>query len=168
MWQTARDERIRVGGVRMKLTAGQAAPDFRLEDQDGNEVSLADFRGRKLVLYFYPKDDTRGCTIEARGFNHLLGRFEDQNVAVIGVSSDDARSHRRFRAKYGLSFPLLCDTEAEVAKAYEAYGERVSSDGTTVVGVLRSTFLIDEEGMIAQAWYEVTPDGHPEAVLTQV
>jgi peroxiredoxin Q/BCP len=152
----------------MRLTPGQAAPDFRLEDQDGNAVSLAGFRGRKLVLYFYPKDDTRGCTIEARGFNHLLGRFEEQNVAVIGVSRDDARSHRRFRAKYGLSFPLLCDPDAETAGAYGAFGERVSSDGSTVVGVLRSTFLIDEEGKIVQPWYEVSPDGHPEAVLTQV
>jgi peroxiredoxin Q/BCP len=152
----------------MELTPGTAAPDFRLEDQDGTAVSLSDFKGRKLVLYFYPKDDTRGCTLEAQQFNQLLGRFDDQNVAVIGVSADDARSHRHFRAKYGLTFPLLCDTDTTVARAYGAYGGRTSSSGGTVEGVLRSTFLIDENGTIEQAWYQVSPDGHPEAVLTEV
>ena len=152
----------------MELQPGQPAPDFGLQDHDGNLVQLADFRGRKVVLYFYPKDDTRGCTIEARQFNDLLRHFEGQNVAVLGVSADDATSHRRFRAKYGLTFPLLCDTDFTVAQAYGAYGERQSASGETVTGILRSTFLIDEQGAIEQAWYRVSPDGHPEAVLAHL
>ncbi|MFZ0214969.1 MAG: peroxiredoxin [Candidatus Dormiibacterota bacterium] len=151
----------------MPLTAGVEAPLFRLEDQDGNTYALAELSGRKVLLYFYPKDDTRGCTMEAQQFNELLRRFEDGGIVVLGVSADDARSHQRFRAKYGLRFPLLCDTGAEVAKAYDAYGER-HSFGKTVVGVKRSTFLIDEGGRIERAWYDVRPDGHPEAVLAEV
>jgi thioredoxin-dependent peroxiredoxin len=148
----------------MALTSGQPAPDFRLEDQDGNTVSLSDFRGRKLVLYFYPKDDTPGCTTEACQFNDSLARFEDRDAAVVGISADDAESHRRFRARFGLNFPLLVDTGAEVAKAYESWGEKQYGD-RTFVGVLRSTFLIDAEGRLEKTWYDVSPDGHPEAIL---
>ena len=148
----------------MPLTAGEDAPAFRLEDQDGSTYALSDLSGKKVLLYFYPKDDTRGCTMEAQQFNELLRRFEDQGIVVLGVSADDARSHQRFRAKYGLRFPLLCDEGAQVAKAYGAYGER-HSFGKTVEGVKRSTFLIDESGRIERAWYDVRPDGHPEAVL---
>jgi thioredoxin-dependent peroxiredoxin len=151
----------------MKLTPGQPAPDFHLEDQDGTTVSLGDFKGRKLVLYFYPKDDTHGCTIEANQFNQLLSRFEERDVAVLGVSADDAASHRRFRAKYGLDFPLLCDTTTEVSTAYGSYGEKQYGD-RTFTGVLRSTFLIDGDGKIEQAWYDVSPDGHPEAVHAEL
>jgi thioredoxin-dependent peroxiredoxin len=149
----------------MALTSGQPAPDFQLQDQDGTTVSLDSFRGRKVVLYFYPKDDTPGCTVEACQFNDSLSRFHDQDVAVLGVSADDADSHQRFRAKFGLGFPLLVDTGGEVAKAYGAWGEKRYGD-RTFVGVLRSTFLIDEQGRIEKAWYDVKPDGHPEAILT--
>jgi thioredoxin-dependent peroxiredoxin len=149
----------------MALTSGQPAPDFRLQDQDGNTVSLSDFRGRKLVLYFYPKDETPGCTTEACQFNDSLTRFEEQDVAVLGVSADDADSHRRFRAKFGLGFPLLVDTGGEVARLYGSWGEKRFGD-RTFVGVLRSTFLIDDQGRIEKAWYDVSPDGHPEAILT--
>ncbi len=152
----------------MTLTAGDAAPDFRLLDQDGAEVSLADFRGRKVVLYFYPKDDTRGCTLEATQFNEAFQHFTEQNAAVVGVSADNATSHRRFRAKYRLRFPLLCDVDGVVSAAYGSYGERISSGGTAVDGVLRSTFLIDEAGRIEQSWYGVAPNGHAQAVLTAI
>lgn len=148
----------------MALIPGQPAPDFRLQDQDGNTVSLSDFQGRKLVLYFYPKDDTPGCTTEACQFNDSLARFEDRDVAVVGISADDAESHTRFRARFGLNFPLLVDTGGEVAKAYESWGEKQYGD-RTFVGVLRSTFLIDEEGRLEKTWYDVSPDGHPEAIL---
>jgi thioredoxin-dependent peroxiredoxin len=151
----------------MSLTSGQQAPDFNLQDQDGNAVSLSDFRGRKLVLYFYPKDDTPGCTTEACQFNDSLTRFQNEDVAVVGISADDAESHQRFRAKFGLGFPLLVDEGGEVAKAYGSWGEKTYGD-KTFTGVLRSTFLIDEEGKIWHAWYDVRPDGHPEAILASL
>ena len=148
----------------MSLTSGHQAPDFTLKDQDGNAVSLADFRGRKLVVYFYPKDDTPGCTTEACQFNDSLDRFQNEDVAVVGISADDAESHHRFRAKFGLNFPLLVDEGGEVAKAYDSWGTRTYGD-RTFTGTLRSTFLIDEQGKIWHAWYDVRPDGHPEAIL---
>lgn len=151
----------------MALTAGEQAPAFRLQDQDGETHSLEDLRGKKVLLYFYPKDDTHGCTLEAQQFNRLLQQFEHEGIVVLGVSADDARSHQRFRAKYGLEFPLLCDLDASVARAYGAYGEKTSY-GRTTMGVKRSTFLIDEEGTVERAWYNVRPDGHPEAVLAEV
>ena len=128
-------------------------------------MSLGDFQGRKLLLYFYPKDDTPGCTTEACQFRDTGQQFGQHGVAVVGVSADDGESHRRFRAKYSLDFPLLSDAGGEVAKAYDAWGEKTW--GTqTFTGVLRSTFLIDEQGRIEQAWYDVSPDGHPEAILS--
>ncbi|HEX4216392.1 MAG TPA: peroxiredoxin [Candidatus Dormibacteraeota bacterium] len=151
----------------MELTPGKAAPTFRLTDHEGSEVSLSDFRGRKLVLYFYPKDDTRGCTMEANQFNGLLDRFAERDVAVLGVSADDARSHRRFRNKYHLRFPLLCDEGGEISRAYGSYGLRQPDDPSSE-GVLRSTFLINEQGDLERAWYGVAPDGHPEAVLAEL
>ena len=151
----------------MALTAGDQAPAFRLEDQDGATHALDELRGKKVLLYFYPKDDTHGCTLEAQQFNQLLERFQSEGIEVLGVSADDARSHQRFRAKYGLQFPLLCDLDASVAQAYGAYGEKTMY-GRTTKGVKRSTFLIDPEGRIERAWYNVRPDGHPEAVLTEV
>lgn len=151
----------------MALKAGDQAPAFRLEDQDGVTHALDELHGKKVLLYFYPKDDTHGCTLEAQQFNQLLERFESEGIVVLGVSKDDARSHQRFRAKYGLRFPLLCDLDASVAQAYGAYGEK-HMYGRTTQGVNRSTFLIDGDGRIERAWYNVRADGHPEAVLTTV
>ena len=148
----------------MALEPGDDAPDFDLVDQDGKAVSLAGLKGGKVLLYFYPKDDTPGCTKEACQFNDSLQRFKDQSVTVLGVSADDAASHQRFIAKYSLGFPLLVDEGAETAKAYGAYGEKTFM-GRTSVGIKRSTFLIDEQGKIERAWYNVRADGHPEAVL---
>ncbi|MBO0684312.1 MAG: thioredoxin-dependent thiol peroxidase, partial [Candidatus Dormibacteraeota bacterium] len=136
-------------------------------DQDGEQVDLASYRGRKVVVYFYPKDDTPGCTTEACQFNDGLSAFEGQGVDVVGISADDAESHRRFRGKYGLQFKLLSDADHRVADSYGAYGDMTFA-GKTFTGILRSTFLVDEEGRIQQAWYEVKPDGHPAAILQEV
>ena len=135
-----------------------------MPDEDGKPVSLDDFRGQKVVVYFYPKDDTPGCTKEACGFNDALARFTEASVPVLGISSDDAASHQRFRSKYGLAFPLLTDADHAVMEAYGAWGEKTLY-GKTSIGVLRSTFLIDEDGKVKKAWYSVKTDGHAEKVL---
>lgn len=151
----------------MKLQPGDPAPQFTLPDQDGRPVALADHRGRKVVVYFYPKDDTPGCTKEACQFNDVLSGFEDLAVDVIGVSGDPAESHRRFRSKYGLAFTLLTDADYRVAGQYGAYGEKVLY-GKPTTGVIRSTFLIDEHGRVLRAWYGVRADGHAARVLAEV
>jgi len=148
----------------VKLEPGQPAPDFNLPDQDGRQVSLSAYRGRRVLVYFYPKDDTPGCTKEACQFNDSLPGFDEAGVDILGISGDDAASHRAFRAKYGLRFQLLTDTGNEVASAYGSYGERMLY-GKPVVGVLRSTFLIDPDGRIERAWYSVQADGHAGKVL---
>lgn len=151
----------------MALKTGDQAPDFHLPDQDGNTVSLGDFAGRKLLLYFYPKDDTPGCTAEACAFRDSSQEYRDRGIAILGVSADDATSHQRFRANHGLPFPLLSDVDGTAAKAYDSWGTRKLSIGE-FTGAFRSTFLIDEQGRIAQAWYDVSPQGHPEAVLAAI
>ena len=150
----------------MKLQPGDPAPGFRLPDQAGEPVDLADFRGRKVIVYFYPKDDTPGCTKEACQFNDALSGFEGLGVDVLGISSDDAASHQRFRAKYGLRFRLLTDADNRVAADYGAYGEKLLY-GRAVVGTIRSTFLVDEQGSIERAWYGVRADGHAAKVLAE-
>lgn len=150
-----------------RLEQGAPAPDFSLPDQDGNQVSLADYRGRKVIVYFYPKDDTPGCTKEACQFNDNLQAFEQAGVPVLGVSPDDGGSHQRFRDKYGLRFPLLSDTDHQVAETYGAWGEQ-SRYGRTFTGVIRSTFLVDEEGSVGRAWYNVKADGHAAKVLAEI
>ncbi len=124
-------------------------------------MSTDALRGKRYVLYFYPKDDTPGCTIEAGQFNDHLTQFERMRVPVIGVSADGAASHRAFKAKCGLRFPLLSDADRKAHEAYGAWGERPGRG----VGVIRSTFLIDEEGKVKRAWYGVRPDGHAAEVL---
>lgn len=150
----------------MKLQPGDPAPGFRLPDQDGTPVDLADYRGRKVVVYFYPKDDTPGCTREACQFNDALDGFEDLGVDVVGISADDAASHQRFRARYGLRFRLLTDAGSRTAAAYGAHGEKMLY-GRPVVGPIRSTFLLDEQGRIERAWYGVRADGHAARVLAE-
>jgi peroxiredoxin Q/BCP len=151
----------------MRLEPGAIAPTFTLPDQDGKPVDLAGFRGRKVVVYFYPRDDTPGCTKEACQFNDARSGFEDAGVDVLGISADDGDSHRRFRAKYGLNFTLLTDAGNEVATQYGAHGEKMLY-GKTTIGVIRSTFLVDEEGRIERAWYGVKADGHADRVLAEV
>ncbi len=150
----------------MKLQPGDPAPPFRLPDQDGAPVDLADYRGRKVIVYFYPKDDTPGCTTEACQFNDSLGEFEGLGVDVVGISADDGDSHQRFRAKYDLRFRLLTDADNAIAEAYGAYGEKMLY-GKPTVGTIRSTFLVDEEGRIERAWYGVRADGHAAKVLEE-
>jgi thioredoxin-dependent peroxiredoxin len=150
-----------------RLEAGQAAPKFTLTDQDGTKVSLASFKGRKVIVYFYPKDDTPGCTKEACQFNDNLKAFDKADAAVIGISPDNAEKHTKFRSKYKLSFPLLSDPDKKVMEAYGAFGEKMMY-GKKVTGVIRSTFLIDEKGKIERAWYAVRADGHAAKVLEVV
>jgi peroxiredoxin Q/BCP len=149
-----------------KLQAGDEAPGFTLPDHDGKPVSLADFKGQQVVVYFYPKDMTSGCTAEACQFNDNLQQFSAAKVAVLGISPDGAESHRRFRAEHGLSFPLLTDADHAVMEAYGAWGEKTLY-GKKSVGVIRSTFLVDEEGRVRRAWYSVKANGHAEKVLAE-
>jgi thioredoxin-dependent peroxiredoxin len=150
-----------------KLAEGAQAPSFTLPDQDGNPVSLDDFKGSKVLVYFYPADDTPGCTKEACQFNDNLANFQAAGVPVIGVSPDDAASHQRFRNKHGLRFPLLTDADHTVMDAWGAWGEKTRY-GRTSVGVLRSTFLLDAHGRVERAWHDVSADGHAATVLSQL
>ena len=140
--------------------AGQEAPTFRLPSQDGTEVSLDQFRGKWVVLYFYPKDNTPGCTIEAHNFQRDLPKYEQNNAVVVGVSVDSADSHKGFCAKQGLTFKLLADTDKKVV---EQYGSLRNMMGMKMAA--RNTFLIDPEGKIAKVWTGVDPNHHSEAVL---
>lgn len=150
-----------------KLAPGDSAPAFNLPDQDDEMVSLSDFSGRKVVLYFYPKDDTPGCTKEACQFDEQLGAFEGAGVPVLGISPDHAESHLAFRAKHGLRLRLLSDPEHTAMEAYGAWGAKTMY-GKATTGVIRSTFLVDEDGRIARAWYHVRADGHAAKVLAEL
>jgi peroxiredoxin Q/BCP len=150
-----------------QLEEGAQAPTFTLPDQDGDQVSLDDFKGSKVLVYFYPADDTPGCTKEACQFNDNLAGFQAAGVPVIGVSPDDAASHQRFRNKYGLRFPLLTDADHAVMDAWGTWGEKTSY-GRRSVGVLRSTFLLDEDGRVERAWHNVKADGHAATVLSHL
>jgi len=149
-----------------KLAAGVKAPAFTLPDADGNKVSLSSYAGHKVVVYFYPRDDTPGCTKEACQFNDALSQFEGLGIPVIGISPDKTTSHVKFRDKYGLQFPLLSDPDHTVMEKYGAWGEKTMY-GKATTGVIRSTFLIDEKGKIARAWYSVKADGHAAKVLEE-
>lgn len=146
------------------LKPGDPAPDFALESDSGETVRLKDLRGRKVVLYFYPKDDTPGCTVEACGFRDRHGDLEEADAVVLGVSPDDAKSHRKFKEKYGLPFPLLSDPDHAVASAYGAWGKK-KMYGKEYAGILRSTFIIDEQGRIEKAYEKVKPEGHADEIL---
>ncbi len=148
----------------MRLNVGDRAPGFTLGNQAGERVSLHSFTGERIVLYFYPADDTPGCTTEACQFNDALAPLRDLNVSVLGVSPDDAERHRAFIAKYGLSFTLLSDPEHVVMAKYGAYGEK-QLYGKTVTGVIRSTFVIGPTQRIEHAWYGVRANGHAARVL---
>jgi peroxiredoxin Q/BCP len=142
---------------------GKPAPDFELESDAGGTVKLSELRGRPVVLYFYPKDDTPGCTAQACGIRDAWDRFVERAV-VLGISPDDASSHERFKAKFGLPFPLLADTDHRVAEAYDVWKER-SMYGRKFMGIERSTFIVAEDGMLARAFRKVKPAEHADLVL---
>jgi peroxiredoxin Q/BCP len=143
------------------IEKGSAAPDFTLASDAGGDVTLSALRGKKVVLYFYPKDDTPGCTVQACDFRDATPAFEKLDAVVLGVSPDSVESHGKFRSKFGLTFPLLADEGHVVSEAYGVWKER-SMYGRKFMGIERSTFLIDEEGQIAEAWRKVKPKGHAE------
>ena len=143
---------------------GEAAPDFSLPADDGRQVKLSQLRGRPVVLYFYPKDDTPGCTREACAFRDKSAELAARGAAVLGVSPDDVASHGRFRDKYHLNFPLLADAGHQLAERYGAWREK-NMYGKKSMGIQRSTFLIDGEGRVRKVWKKVSVDGHDEEVL---
>jgi peroxiredoxin Q/BCP len=151
----------------MSLQVGDLAPDFSMPTDDGRTISLRDLRGRKVVLYFYPKDDTPGCTKEACSFRDNLPTFANVNAEIIGVSRDDSDSHRAFRDKYGLNFMLASDTDGSVVNDYGVWKEK-NLYGRTFMGIERTTFLIDENGKIEAIWPRVQVDGHTEQVLAAI
>lgn len=146
------------------LNEGDKAPAFALNDETGTSVGLSDFAGRKVVVYFYPKDDTPGCTKEACSFRDNYDAILEKGAVVIGISADDERSHERFKTKYDLPFYLLADPEKKTIEAFGAWGEK-KRDGKSYEGILRSTFVIDENGTIIKAWPQVNPDQHAQEVL---
>lgn len=149
------------------LAEGTKAPDFTLPDKDGNNVSLHDFAGKKVILYFYPKDDTTGCTKQACGFAALYPDFEEAGAVVIGVSKDSVASHQKFVTKYDLPFVLLADPELNVIKAYDVWVEK-SMFGKKYMGTERSTYVIDENGTIVKAFQKVRPADNPKKMLKEV
>lgn len=150
----------------MALDVGDSVPTFSLPSSSGKEVSLADYKGKKIVLYFYPKDDTPGCTTEACEFRDNLKNYEAINAVVIGVSKDPLKSHDKFIEKYGLPFELISDEEGKLLDAFGTWKEK-SMYGKTFMGVERSTFLIAEDGKIAKAWRKVSVPNHVAEVLEE-
>lgn len=146
------------------LNEGDIAPDFTTKDQSGKELKLSDFRGRRVVLYFYPKDDTPGCTKQACSLRDSYDAFTEKGIKVLGVSNDDEASHRKFISKFSLPFDLLADTEKEIVNAYGVYGEK-NMYGKKYMGINRTTFLIDEEGKIKKIFKKVNVDEHADEVL---
>lgn len=146
------------------LSVGDKAPNFMLNDQDGNPVQLADFKGKKLVIYFYPKDQTPGCIKEACSFRDNIDAYKQHDIAVLGVSIDSEKSHQNFIAKQNLNFPLLADVEKVMVNAYEVWGEK-SMYGRKYMGVFRKTFLVNETGNIDKIYEKVKVATHAEDVL---
>lgn len=146
------------------LQAGDPVPDFSVESDSAGNVSSAALRGRRYVIYFYPKDDTPGCTKEACSFRDCMPDFKDLGVPVFGVSADDAKAHGRFAAKYQLNFPLLIDPDKKLLEAFGVWAEK-SNYGRKYMGVLRSTFVVDADGKIEKVWPKVKTDGHGGEVL---
>ncbi|HKV34211.1 MAG TPA: thioredoxin-dependent thiol peroxidase [Pyrinomonadaceae bacterium] len=146
------------------IKEGTNAPAFKTTDANGEAVSLKDLKGQKVVLYFYPKDDTPGCTKEACSFRDAWGKFKKQGITVLGVSPDSEASHKKFETKYKLPFTLLADKDHAIADAYGVWGEKKFM-GRTYMGVLRTTFLIDEKGKIKKVFEKVKPEDHASEVL---
>jgi thioredoxin-dependent peroxiredoxin len=146
------------------LAVGKKAPAFALESSEGNKVKLSDFSGTPVVVYFYPRDNTPGCTVEAEGFRDAYAKFKKLGVAVVGVSKDSIASHCKFRDKFKLNFPLLSDPEGKVLEAYGAWGDKVMY-GKKMKGIIRSTVLIDGSGKVVHHWPKVSVKGHVDDVL---
>ena len=152
----------------MAIEEGKAAPAFTLQDTDGNKVALKDLKGKNVVVYFYPKDDTPGCTKEACGFRDLWGEIEKTGTVVLGISPDDGASHRKFVDKYSLPFTLLSDPDKKVMEKYGAFGEK-NMYGRKTMGVIRSTVLIGPDGKVKKHWKRVAKaETHPEKVLEAI
>jgi thioredoxin-dependent peroxiredoxin len=149
------------------IEEGKPAPDFELQSDGGETVRLSDLRGKPVVLYFYPKDDTPGCTAEACEFRDAYDTYRERGIEILGVSPDDVASHKKFKSKYELPFTLLADPEHATAEAYGVWGERTFA-GKTYMGINRSTFLIDEEGNLVRAMRGIKPAGHAADVLDQL
>lgn len=150
----------------MTIDVGSNAPDFTLPTDGGGSLTLSSLKGRKVILYFYPKDDTPGCTKEACAFQQALPDFSGANAVVVGISKDDQKSHDKFKTKYSLAFTLVSDGDGTVCEAYGVWVEK-SNYGKKYMGIERSTFLIDEKGAIAKVWRKVKVDGHAEQVLSE-
>ena len=149
------------------LEVGTKAPDFTLPDQNGNMHSLSDYRGKKVILYFYPKDNTPGCTKQACGFAERYPQFTEKGAVVLGISKDSVASHKKFEEKYGLPFTILSDPERKVIQAYDVWKEKMNY-GKLSMGVVRTTYLIDEEGKIAKAFDKVKAADNPEQMLGEL
>jgi peroxiredoxin Q/BCP len=150
-----------------RLQPGDLAPEFTLPDADGNPVALSSFRGRRVIVYFYPAAMTPGCTKEAVGFRDNLADLDAAGVTVLGISPDEPAKLAKFRDRDALTFPLLADPETKVLQAYSAYGEK-KLYGKTMIGVIRSTFVVDTEGKIEKAFYNVKATGHVERLLKEL
>lgn len=149
------------------LEVGTKAPDFTLPDQNGNVHSLSDYRGKKVILYFYPKDNTPGCTKQACGFAERYPKFTEKGAVILGISKDSVASHKKFEEKYGLPFTLLADPELKAIQAYDVWKEKMNY-GKVSMGVVRTTYLIDEEGKIAKAFDKVKAADNPEQMLGEL
>jgi peroxiredoxin Q/BCP len=146
------------------LSEGDKVPDVRMVSAEGKDISPADFSGQKLVLYFYPKDDTSGCTAEAQAFTALAEEFKNAGTWILGISKDDSKSHGRFTEKYGLKVPLATDPDGSVCDAFGTWVEK-SMYGRKYMGIERATFLVDRDGVVKRAWRKVKVPGHAEEVL---
>jgi thioredoxin-dependent peroxiredoxin len=151
----------------MPISSGIAAPEFSLQDETGKVRTLAEFRGQPLILYFYPKDDTPGCTTEACNFRDDYSQYAKAGVPILGVSPDSTASHAKFKSKYGLPFPLLADNGHKVCELYKVWGTK-KNYGREYQGVFRTTFLIDEQGDIVHVFENVKPAGHSAEVLAEL
>jgi len=151
----------------MTLSPGDPAPEFSLPDGEGNTVNLSDFRGKRVVLYFYPRDNTPGCTKEACGFRDAYSDYQSNDVVVLGISTDDAKSHTKFTTKYSLPFPLLSDAGGQVAATYDSYGLKKFM-GKEYMGISRNTFIIDPDGKIEKIYRKVKPEAHATEVLADL
>jgi peroxiredoxin Q/BCP len=152
---------------RVMLEEGKQAPAFTLQSAEGEKVSLADFRGKHLVVYFYPKDDTPGCTREAQEFTKALGQLSKLGASVVGISKDSVESHCKFRDKYGLKVPLLCDPDGKVIEKYGAWGEK-NMYGKKSMGVIRSTLVVGPDGKVKKIFRKVKVDGHVDKVIETI
>jgi len=147
--------------------AGMTAPDFTLKDKDGKEYSLSDYKGKKVVLYFYPRDNKPGCTRQACAFKNVFDRYNELGITVIGISKDSEASHKKFADKYELPFILLSDTELTAIKEYDVW-QKKNMYGKVSMGVVRTTYLIDENGIIEKVWNKAKPDTNAEEILEYI